>query len=391
MTDRLVSSAAAAARLGVKRATVYAYVSRGLLTARQLRGRQGSWFDPVELDTLTRRARHPAERRPELRIASAVTLIDGGRFWYRGRVPDQLAASAGYERVAELLWTGDLPDQPPRWAVDRRAVSRARRALDTLPDSASIQDRLRVAVAVLGAHDALRFDLRPPGALATSRRLVGGTVAALTGRATGTVAARVAALVSPKRPVPAAIRAVETALILLADHELAASTLAARVAASFRADPYAAVSAGLGAVAGTWHGAASRRVESALAGPGRARDPERVLGELLHDGRVVPGFGHPLYPDGDPRVTTLLRLARSMRKMPDVDAVLALAAARGVPHPNVDFALAALSRALRLRPGAGEALFAMARLAGWLAHAMEEYAEPTPIRQRAVYTGPQPE
>src|SRR5262245_49974909 len=146
MKDRFVSSAAAATRLGVKRATLYAYVSRGLLTARQLRGRQGSWFDPVELDTLTRRAKHPAERRPELRIASAVTLIDGGRFWYRGMVPDQLAATASYERVAELLWTGDLPDTAPRWPVDRGAVARARRALDTLPGSASIQDRLRVAV-----------------------------------------------------------------------------------------------------------------------------------------------------------------------------------------------------------------------------------------------------
>jgi citrate synthase len=248
-----------------------------------------------------------------------------------------------------------------------------------------------VVVAVLGAHDALRFDLRPAGALATARRLVGSTVTALTARATGSVAVRVAALVSPKRPTAPTIRAIETALILLADHDLAASTLAARVAASFRADPYAAVSAGLGAVAGTWHGAASRRVETALAGTGRARDPERVLGELLHDGRVVPGFGHPLYPDGDPRVATILKLARATRPMPDVDAVLALAAARGLPHPNVDFALAALSRGLRLEAGASEALFAIARLAGWLAHAMEEYAEPTAIRQRAVYTGAQPE
>ena len=132
--------------------------------------------------------------------------------------------------------------------------------------------------------------------------------------------------------------------------------------ASFRADPYAAVSAGLGAMAGTWYGAASRRVEEALAAIGGKRPAGHVVDRLPQEPHMAPGFGHPLYPHGDPRV----------------------------PLPNVDLALAALMRALRLTPGAGEALFTIGRLAGWLAHAIEEYAHATPFRQRAVYTGPRP-
>jgi citrate synthase len=105
----------------------------------------------------------------------------------------------------------------------------------------------------------------------------------------------------------------------------------------------------------------------------------------------VPGFGHPLYPDGDPRVAVLLPLARTFGPTPEADAVLEVARAQGVAAPNVDFALAALSSRLGLPVGAGEAIFTVGRLAGWLAHALEEYAKRTPLRLRAVYTGPRPE
>ena len=397
METHLLPAAAAATRVGVKRATLYAYVSRGLLTAFTLPGRPGSWFDPVQLDALTRKARQPEERRPDLRIASAITLIAHGRYWYRGQDPAALAGAHPYESVAEFLWTGEMPAAPPVWPSDARAVARARRAAAALPASASLPDRLRVVVAVLGAADALRFDLRPAGALATARRLVAGVVAALAGgaaaprgRTSPGVAARIGAAVSARPLNAAAVRAIDTTLTVMADHELAASTLAVRVAASFRADPYAAVLAGLGAMAGTWHGAASRRVEDALAGLAVHGAADAAVSRLLHEPHLVPGFGHPLYPDGDPRVPVLLHLAAGGRPVPESDALAHVAREQGVPPPNVDFALAVVTRAYRLDPGAGEALFTIGRLAGWLAHALEEYAQATTFRQRAIYTGPRP-
>lgn len=390
MDGHLLSTADAAARLGVKRETLYAYVSRGLLHAQRPPGRRGSWFDPVELDALVGRARGPADRRPELRITSAITLIEGGRCWYRGMDPVVLAETRSYEAVAELLWTGRDEASPPAWPVDADGVDRARSAQESLPDSATPTDRLRLVVAVLGASDPLRFDLRPEGAVATARRLLAGTVAALPGRTRGTVAEQVTAWAGPRRPGPDTVRAVETALVLLADHELAASTLAVRVAASFKADPYAAVSAGLGAVAGAWHGAASRTVEELLSGIAGGRAADEAVGGLLRGGTLIPGFGHGLYPDGDPRAVVLLDLARHLGPTPEADAVLAVAAGQGVPPPNVDFGLAVLARTLGLRPGAGEAIFGVGRLAGWIAHAIEEYAERSDLRLRTLYTGPRP-
>ncbi len=300
--------------------------------------------------------------------------------------------------MAEFLWTGVLSEDVPPWPEDARAVASARRALAALPPGSPMPDWLRVAVAVLGACDRLRFDLRPAGALASARRLMAGTVAALSEtsvpagrRARFRVARQLAGCVSPRRLPAAAVQALDTTLTVMADHELAASTLAVRVAASFRADPYAAVLAGLGAMAGTWHGAASRRVEdtlTALAAPGA---DDSAVGRLLHEPHMVPGFGHPLYPDGDPRVAVLRRAAAAGRAVPEADALVRVAREQGVPPPNVDFALAVVARAFRLTPGAGETLFTVARLAGWLAHAFEEYAQATTFRQRAVYTGPRPE
>ncbi len=388
MATRLVSASAAATRIGIKRTTLYAYVSRGFLTAHTLPDTRGSWFDPVELDALVRRARGPAERRPDIRIKSSITLIERGRYFYRGVPPESLAGTRSYEAVAEWLWTGRGVSAVPMWPADSRAADQARSAVALLPKGASATDKVRVIVSVIGASDSLRFDLRPAGALATARRLVATTVAALIATPRGSVAESVAAWVGPRRLKSPAIRAIEAALIVMADHELAASTLAVRVAASFKADPYAAVVAGLGPMSGTWHGAASRRVEDVLRTIARGEDATRVVGRLLRDEASVPGFGHPLYPDGDPRVAILMPLARSFGPLREADTLLAVAAEQGVAQPNVDFALAALACQLGLAPGAGEAIFTIGRLAGWLAHAIEEYTDRSSLRLRALYVGP---
>jgi citrate synthase len=388
MDSALLSAAAAAARVGIKRATLYAYVSRGFLHAHVLPGKRGSWFDPRELDALIRRARGPAERRPELRITSSITLIEHGQYFYRGLAPSVLVANRSYEQVAEWLWTGGEDTPTPRWPVDERAASLARTALELLPADCSAADRVRVIVSVIGSSDSLRFDLRPTGALATARRLVATTALTLGGVPRSSVAAQVAAWLGPRRMSAAALRAIETALIVMADHELAASTLAVRVAASFKADPYAAVVAGLGPMSGIWHGAASRRIEVALRQIAARGRPTQAMSALLRDGDSLPGFGHPLYPNGDPRFHILMPLARSFGPTPEADSVLELAAAQGIAHPNVDFALAALAHRLRLKPGSGEGLFTLGRLAGWLAHAIEEYTERSALRLRALYVGP---
>lgn len=389
MQSHLLSTSAAARRLNVKAATLYAYVSRRLLQAYELPGHRGSWFDPVELDALSRRAKHPSEPRADLRVTSAVTLIEHGAYWYRGESPAALAASAHYEDVAEFLWTG-RHDRAPNWPVQARAVAAARAAQSRLPADAPATDRLRVIVAMIGAADPMRDDLRAPGLIATARRLIATTIAALAARRGGGIAREVASWLSARPLNARGVRAIEQALILMADHELAASTLAVRVAASFRADPYSAVAAGLGAMAGTWHGGASRSVERMLAEAARGQGAERLIGQLLAQESMLPGFGHPLYPDGDPRVAALLPIIRSCGPSRDGDAILAVAAAHHLPPPNVDFALAMLSRSLGLRAGAAEGIFAVARLAGWLAHAIEEYASRTDFRLRAVYVGPRP-
>jgi citrate synthase len=387
---RLIGAADAATRLGVKRQTLYAYVSRGLLTAHTRPSQRGSWFDPWELDAIATRARDPLERRPDLRVRSAITLIEGGHYYYRGDDPATLARRFSYEQVAEFLWSGHRPAAPVTWTSDREPVERARAALQILDDAASPTDRLRLIVAMLAADDPLRHDLRPAGAVATGRRLLAATAASIGGRPRGRYAEQVASWLARRKPGPASLAAIEQALSVMADHELAASTFAVRVAASFGADPYAAVSAGLGAVAGTLHGAAGREVEDLLASIEDGMPANQALARTMREGRNPPGFGHPLYPNGDPRGPIVLALARAIRAHAAAGALLQVAARQGVPPPNVDFALAVLARVLNLRRGASEGLFVMGRLAGWIAHAIEEYGERTRLRMRAVYTGPRP-
>jgi citrate synthase len=197
---------------------------------------------------------------------------------------------------------------------------------------------------------------------------------------------------------PARQSVLEAALVLSADHELAPSTLAARVAAAFRADPYAVVSTGLGPASGSWPSGSSgapseveRLLAEALAG-----DPGRTIGERLRRvGSAVYGFGMALYPDGDPRGAELLARLPEISGRPDrhavVERVRAIGQARGFPPPNVDLGLGAVAFCGEMIPGAGQAIATLGKVSGWLAHAMEEYASPTRFRTRAAYIGTAPE
>ena len=152
------------------------------------------------------------------------------------------------------------------------------------------------------------------------------------------------------------------------------------------------VATGLGAVGGALHGGASLGAETMLAAAQDAAGAPRVVGELLRRGERVPGFGHFVYRGGDPRAGLLLAMVRSAvpasPRLAVVDSVLAEMHRRALPEPNIDFALAVLASCAGMIRGAGEVIFAVARTAGWLAHALEEYTARTPLRPRAVYTGP---
>lgn len=392
--DGWIGVTEASERLGVKPATVYAYVSRGLLTRRRDTDGRRSLFDPAELDKLSGRNR---PRPGEFRIESAITALGAGRPYYRGHDALALAGAHPFEEVAELLWTGELTRGS--WAAAEDGVRAATRAQTGLPSGVPPLDRLQVIAATLAATDPLRFHLEPAAVAGTGRRLIAGLIRALPVVGDRPVAGGVAASLWPTLTERTAerglVRALDATLVLLADHELAASTLAVRAAASAKADPYAVVSTGLGALGGPMHGGASFAAERLLRDLGDLGDTGRVpqvIGDWLRRGERLPGLGHSVYKSGDGRATKLFELIE--RAAPDgvplrsAKAVVAEAAARQLPEPNIDLALATLTTTCEMVPGAGEAIFAIARTAGWLAHAVEEYEHGTLLRPRATYTGP---
>lgn len=406
-----IGTAEAAQRLGIKQASLYSYVSRGVLTRRKPQDGRASLYSAADVEKLARRGRpRGTPGAVELVIRTSLTEISGDRLWFRGHDALALAADADLEDVASLLWTGSLTRQDAGpWQATDEAVAAATAASAALPPGTLPLERLQVIVPALAAADPLRLHLDPPAVIAAGRCLIAGMVESLppaagpaarnagqaapaAGPAGDTIADR---LVSRLCPTPAPLRlglvdALRAALVMLADHELAASTLAARVAASVRADPYAVVATGLGAVGGVLHGGASFGAEVMLRSATEPRDAVRAIGDLLRRGERIPGYGHFVYKTSDPRAVLLLDLLR--RAAPDrlavVEAVIEEARRRALPAPNIDFALAALVTAGGLIPGAGEAIFAVARAVGWIAHALEEYARNTPIRPRGVYTGP---
>jgi citrate synthase len=184
------------------------------------------------------------------------------------------------------------------------------------------------------------------------------------------------------------------ALILCADHELNASAFTARIVASAEATPYEVVTAGLAALQGFKHGGNTERVEAYLNEISAIDRIARVTAERLRRGERIPGFGHSLYPNGDPRANALLALLQEIYPgAPEVAFVTRTAeqVAALIGHvPNVDFALAALARVARLPAGAPLTLFALGRSVGWIGHAIEQYASDVLIRPRARYIGTPP-
>jgi citrate synthase len=336
-------------------------------------------------------------------VDTDITLIEDAGLFFRGVDAAALARAGGFERAARWLWTGATSGS--RFEPSPEPLAAARAAVAALPPSADLVSQLRVAVAAASSADPLRYDTRGPAVLATATALLATMVEALPRTGAGAadaaavpdragedppLAARLWARLTSHAPSKGLVRSLDAALVLLVDHDLAVSTVAARTAASARAHPYAVVSTGLSAMEGPLHGAASTLAYDVL-GQCLDGDPRLVVAEHLRAGRALPGFGHGLYPEGDPRAALLLEL---LGGDPAASAVLGavqrLTAASGL-QPNIDLALAALARAAGMPRDAGEVVFSIARSVGWVAHALEEYDE-TPLRFRGQghYRGPRP-
>jgi citrate synthase len=388
-----VSADQAADLLGVRLQTIYAYVSRGLLTRSSRSTGTGHRVSLFRLDEVLRLAAERTRVRTgslEVLVETDVTLLDPkGTLTFRGH--DAVALTARpFEDVAELLWSAEgvlAAHDPHRWVLPPPVRERVARVCAGLGAGATDLDRVRAAVLVLACDDPRRADLDREHVAAVGRRCIIGGVTALPLRQNEIGGWSVERLLWPRltdRPATdEALAALRAALVLLVDHELAASTMAVRVAAGTGADAYLLLLTGLAALGGPLHGRSSLRAEQLLAGALRQdADPAK-------QDEVPPGFGHKVYVDADPRAEALLdRVARlDPDAWPPVEELLLDVSRRHGLSPNVDLALAALVRACGLTPGSGETVFGISRMVGWLAHGLEESPRGLRFRGRAVYTG----
>jgi citrate synthase len=396
----------AAQRLGVKPQTLYAYISRGVVRSERVPGTRTSRVRRSDVERLLTRSRTAdSAGRVEVVIDTELTLLDpDGRLYYRGWNVADAAATAGFEEVAEWLWTG-VRVPGARFPADPAAARLAQRLHRAVPPASTPVDRMRVLVAALPPSDPLRYDRRPEAVASTGRSLIAALVEAVPPVAPGptartaraavpSIAERLWPRISSRPATAARVRLLDQILVLLADHELAASTLAARVAASTWADPYLVVQAGLAALGGPLHGASAEASRRLIATVRAGTSPQEAIGQLLQAGEYIPGFGHSVYTRVDPRAEVLLRAVEASDTHTDVQqalrGLLESMAPKGHLLPNIDFAAAALAEGNDMIAGANEVIFAVARTAGWLAHAIEEYAHRLRFRPRAAYVGSPP-
>jgi citrate synthase len=312
-------------------------------------------------------------------IASSICLIEDGRLYYRGADAIQLSASAALEDVAALLWQAEPGDS----AVAEPAVKSA--------PASGVIERCQIQLAALADADLPALDLTRRGVIRTGWRILHALAACVAPAALG--AAPVHCLLAAAWGLDeTGADIVRRCLVLLADHELNASTFVARCVASTGATPYAVVAAALAALSGRRHGGAAARAEALFVDLARDRDPLALMAARLARDEDLPGFGHFLYPQGDPRATAILDAV--IRGIPAARNAIAAAVAAGTRltgrFPNVDFALAAAATALKLPPNAALSLFVIGRTVGWVAHAIEQYETGSLIRPRARYTGRRP-
>jgi citrate synthase len=385
----LLTARQAADRLGIKLDTLYAYVSRGRLQSVSVAGSRERRYRVEDVEALLamRKGDRPARSTESEAlmpvIGSSICLIENGRLFYRGKDAIRLSEEATLEDIATLLWRAEQDADLDADCPD---------AFPANISASGVIERCQISLAAVADADLPAVDLTRTGVIRTGRKIL------------RVLAASVTLMPSLAEPVHRRLAAawrldqagaeiLRRCLVLIADHEFNASTFVARCVASTGATPYAVVSAALSALSGRRHGGASARAEALFAELARGGDAMTVMAGRLARGEDLPGYGHFLYPEGDPRATTIL--SAITRILPEAGVLIESAAAAGTRltgrHPNVDFALAAAATALALPRNAALALFILGRTVGWIAHAIEQYESGILIRPRARYTGPQPE
>jgi citrate synthase len=403
-TPTFLTATEAAATLGISLPTLYAYVSRGMLSSSADAQGKHRLYDAAEVRRLARRK---ADGKRAGKVAqkvldwgvpvleSSITLVADGHLLYRGHDAIELARSASLEDVAALLWecsarriteASAVPLSTAQWAAWLKLWSDSTpldRALVLLPAAAAQMPRVW----------ALGRDAQLDTACAVMRLLAAAMISAAPSHEP--LHRQLASAWQVRNRQRAGL--LRAALVACADHELNASTFTVRCITSTGTHLFGAVAGGLAALAGPRHGGETVRIAALLDEAARAPDLDRYLANRLarHEhgaqGPVLSGFGHPLYPDGDPRARLLLEmLADCAPARSPLDDVLRLA--RTVrdttgAEPTVDFALASIERVLALPAGSAFTLFAVGRVVGWIAHAMEQTRDGRLIRPRARYIG----
>ena len=421
----MLTAAEAAHRLGVKLGTLYAYVSRGWLKSyRRKVGRQ-ALYRRADIEALrglvtTERGRRgrtlpaastwvtvaqPKDVEPSapgvIAAESAVSSITDGRLSYRGYPIEEVLGQASFEEVCLLLWSGERP-VPEEIAALRAEVAGARlpasvaAALAAVGDDAPPVLRLAAMMPTLAAWDRRQ---PPRTRIDRAKLIISFLPLALPQKtvdipASAGIATRLLRSVAGVTAEEFEVRALDRLLVACAEHEFNVSTFAARVIASTGADLFASVLAALCSLSGPIHGGACDRIEALFADLGEGARVEDCLASFTRDHRLPPGFGHAIYPDGDPRAALLRETAQEIAKHNGGAKLFETAIKveesvwkRDRLRPNLDYYLTVCTRMLGFARGIPAGLFAIGRSAGWIAHGLEQYADNRLIRPRMRYRG----
>jgi citrate synthase len=344
---------------------------------------------------------------------SSISSIIDGVLTYRGIDIDDLAENATFEEVAYLLWYGKLPnrselaqlvkDLNQYAAVPSQVIDQIR----TYPKDTNSMAALRSAVSSLALYDEEANDMSPESNLRKAIKLqaqIPTIIAAFARIREGkepiapkqceSVAENFLYMLIGKDPDKVAIEALDKALVLHADHELNASTFAARVTVATLSDIYSGVTSAIGALKGPLHGGANEAVMAMLEDIGTFENAEAYVNKKLENKEKIMGFGHRVYKNGDPRAKHLQRMSQELGKITgnmnwynmSIKIEEIVTGQKGL-KPNVDFYSASVYTSLEIPRDLFTPIFAISRASGWTAHILEQYENNRLIRPRAEYTG----